>query len=92
MSKFSNNHVMMIGGLPYESFDDFEKSIDFLYKNYDIESSYKVGWLSIKHPDSYIKNSGVQSLMDINPEKYGYKLKLPNYILNYKCVYASVMF
>ena len=78
MSKFSNNHVMMIGGLPYESFDDFEKSIDFLYKNYDIASSYKVGWLSIKHPDSYIKNSGVQSLMDINPEKYGYKLNLSN--------------
>jgi hypothetical protein len=75
MNKFSNNQGSMIFGLPHESIESMTTGIDTLVKA-DIFSIVSVKSLRMYHPLYALESISERSLIDQNPEKYGYDIDL----------------
>jgi hypothetical protein len=66
-------HGSFIFGLPHESVESIQNTIDYLLSEQNLLDSWQIQSLRIKHPD-YNKsaNNGFLSDLDKNYEKYGY--------------------
>lgn len=66
-------HGSFIFGLPHESVESIQSTIDYLLSDQNVLDSWQIQALRIKHPD-YKKstNNGFLSDLDLNADKYGY--------------------